>query len=83
MILFHPQFRQEWMQRFQARHAWPDVGHYVMEDAPERVLEIPQALLGLRQFIYERDDLTLPIGRQTCRTYPYQRHWSIRVDKHR
>ncbi|MEC8276483.1 MAG: alpha/beta fold hydrolase [Myxococcota bacterium] len=39
---FTPNFRQEWMARFPNAevHAWTDVGHYVMEDAPDRVLEI-------------------------------------------
>lgn len=36
---FTPNFRAEWQRRFPnaAVHAWEDVGHYVMEDAPERV----------------------------------------------
>jgi cis-3-alkyl-4-acyloxetan-2-one decarboxylase len=37
---FTPEFRAEWQRRFpQAEvHAWPDVGHYVCEDAPDRLL---------------------------------------------
>jgi haloalkane dehalogenase len=37
---FTPNFRKEWQRRFPkaAVHAWEDVGHYVMEDAPERVI---------------------------------------------
>lgn len=36
---FNPGFRKRWEQLFPEAivHAWPDVGHYVMEDAPERV----------------------------------------------
>ena len=36
---FTPEFRREWEARFPHAevHAWEDVGHYVMEDAPERV----------------------------------------------
>jgi haloalkane dehalogenase len=36
---FTPAFRQEWQERLPNAevHAWEDVGHYVMEDAPERV----------------------------------------------
>ena len=38
---FSPAFREEWQRRFPAAesHPWGDVGHYVMEDAPDRVLE--------------------------------------------
>lgn len=38
---FDVSFRKEWQARFPKAecHAWADVGHYVMEDAPERVLE--------------------------------------------
>ncbi len=38
---FTPTFREEWQRRFPDAqvHAWDDVGHYVMEDAPGRVLE--------------------------------------------
>ena len=42
---FSPAFREEWERRFpdaQVR-AWDDVGHYVMEDAPERVLSAVRA----------------------------------------
>lgn len=44
---FTPTFRKGWQQRFpEARvHAWPDVGHYVMEDAPERFLAALDAFL--------------------------------------
>jgi len=37
---FTPKFRAEWERRFpDARvHAWSDVGHYVMEDAPDRLI---------------------------------------------
>lgn len=37
---FTPRFRERWQQLFPKAtvHAWPDVGHYVMEDAPERVI---------------------------------------------
>ncbi len=37
---FGPKFRAEWMRRFPECEvrAWSDVGHYVMEDAPERVV---------------------------------------------
>jgi cis-3-alkyl-4-acyloxetan-2-one decarboxylase len=37
---FTPAFRAEWSRRFPAAevHAWSDVGHYVCEDAPERLL---------------------------------------------
>jgi len=36
---FTPAFRKEWQARLPHAevHAWPDVGHYVMEDAPDRV----------------------------------------------
>ena len=36
---FTPAFREEWQARLPHAevHAWPDVGHYVMEDAPDRV----------------------------------------------
>ncbi len=42
---FSPAFRVEWERRFpRARvHAWDDVGHYVMEDAPDRVLSAVRA----------------------------------------
>lgn len=37
---FTPNFRKEWERRFPAAavHAWEDVGHYVIEDVPERVV---------------------------------------------
>ncbi|MCB9680754.1 MAG: alpha/beta fold hydrolase [Alphaproteobacteria bacterium] len=37
---FTPAFRAEWQRRFPDAvvHAWKDVGHYVMEDAPDRFL---------------------------------------------
>ena len=42
---FTPAFRAEWERRFpDARvQAWEDVGHYVMEDAPERVVHAVRA----------------------------------------
>lgn len=42
---FTPAFREEWQARFPEAevHAWEDVGHYVMEDAPERVCEAIEA----------------------------------------
>jgi cis-3-alkyl-4-acyloxetan-2-one decarboxylase len=45
---FTPKFRAEWEKRFpQAKvHAWEDVGHYVMEDAPDRVIEAMEEFLG-------------------------------------
>jgi pimeloyl-ACP methyl ester carboxylesterase len=45
---FTPAFRAEWERRFpdaQSLH-WGDVGHYVMEDAPERVLAAMDDFLG-------------------------------------
>ena len=38
---FTPAVRKEWQERFPDAevHAWPDVGHYVMEDAPDRLVE--------------------------------------------
>lgn len=38
---FGPAFRREWARRFPDAEveAWPDVGHYVMEDAPDRVID--------------------------------------------
>ena len=38
---FTPAFREQWQKRFPAAeaHPWTDVGHYVMEDAPDRVIE--------------------------------------------
>ena len=37
---FTPAFRKIWQERFpEAKvHAWSDVGHYIMEDAPKRVI---------------------------------------------
>lgn len=37
---FTPNFRKEWQKRFPAAtvHAWDDVGHYVIEDVPERFI---------------------------------------------
>lgn len=45
---FTPAFRAEWQRRFPSAevHAWADVGHYVMEDAPERVLAAMDAFLA-------------------------------------
>lgn len=45
---FTPAFRAEWQRRFPHAevHAWKDVGHYVMEDAPERVLAAMDAFLA-------------------------------------
>jgi len=39
---FTPEFRKEWQQRFPDAevHAWPEVGHYVMEDAGDRVTSL-------------------------------------------
>ncbi len=44
---FTSAFRAEWERRFPAAevHAWKDVGHYVMEDAPERALPLIAAFL--------------------------------------
>ena len=38
---FTPNFRKEWERRFPDAevHAWDDVGHYVIEDVPERLVE--------------------------------------------
>ena len=38
---FTPNFRKEWQHRFPDAevHAWDDVGHYVIEDVPERLVE--------------------------------------------
>lgn len=37
---FTPNFRKEWQRRFPDAevHAWDDVGHYVIEDVPERLV---------------------------------------------
>ena len=47
---FTPQFRREWEERFPEAevHAWSDVGHYVMEDAPDRVIAAMSLFLGKR-----------------------------------
>lgn len=47
---FSPKFRAEWERRFpEARLShWADVGHYVMEDAPERVLPIVREIMERR-----------------------------------
>jgi haloalkane dehalogenase len=39
---FTPKFRATWQRHFPHAkvHAWADVGHYVMEDAPDRVLPL-------------------------------------------
>lgn len=44
---FTPSFRKEWQRRFPDAqvHAWADVGHYVMEDAPDRFMQ------QLREFL--------------------------------
>jgi cis-3-alkyl-4-acyloxetan-2-one decarboxylase len=44
---FTPKFRAEWERRFPDAevHAWEDVGHYVMEDAPERLIGAMDAWL--------------------------------------
>lgn len=46
---FTPKFRARFSEIFPHAdvHAWPEVGHYVMEDAPERVIPIARALFGL------------------------------------
>lgn len=45
---FTPSFRAQWQRRFPEAqvHAWPDVGHYVMEDAPDRTLDAMQAFFA-------------------------------------
>lgn len=45
---FTPAFRQEWQRRFPAAQveAWDDVGHYVMEDAPDRVVQRMERFLA-------------------------------------
>jgi cis-3-alkyl-4-acyloxetan-2-one decarboxylase len=47
---FSPKFRARWQQLFPsaAVHAWDDVSHYVMEDAPDRVLPLARAFLGVK-----------------------------------
>jgi haloalkane dehalogenase len=44
---FTPRFRAEWERRFPDAevHAWNGVGHYVMEDATERVLSLMEGFL--------------------------------------
>jgi len=44
---FTPKFRKEWEKRFPDAevHAWEDVGHYVMEDAPQRLISVMDAWL--------------------------------------
>ena len=44
---FTPAFRLEWQRRFPAAQIqhWDDVGHYVMEDAPDRVLAAMESFL--------------------------------------
>ncbi len=38
---FTPNFRKEWQRRFPDAtvHAWDDVGHYVIEDVPDRLVD--------------------------------------------
>ena len=45
---FSPHFRKRWMELFPdaSVHAWDDVGHYVMEDAPERVIPLVKEFLA-------------------------------------
>jgi len=45
---FSPHFRKRWMEFFPqaAVHAWDDVGHYVMEDAPDRVIPLVREFLS-------------------------------------
>ncbi len=45
---FTPKFRAEWQRRYPAAavHAWADVGHYVMEDAPDRFLPLLDAFVA-------------------------------------
>lgn len=44
---FTPEFRATWQRHFPRAevHAWTDVGHYVMEDAPERVVPLVEQFL--------------------------------------
>lgn len=44
---FGPWFRAEWERRFPKAevHAFPDVGHYVMEDAPDEVSRLSRTFL--------------------------------------
>jgi pimeloyl-ACP methyl ester carboxylesterase len=45
---FTPAFRLEWQRRFPDAKClhWDDVGHYVMEDAPDRVIAAMDDFLG-------------------------------------
>jgi haloalkane dehalogenase len=45
---FTPKFRAEWSVRFPnaSVHAFDDVGHYVMEDAPGRALDLISDFVG-------------------------------------
>ena len=45
---FTPNFRREWQRRFPDAtvHAWDDVGHYVIEDVPERLVSAMKAWLA-------------------------------------
>jgi haloalkane dehalogenase len=45
---FTPHFRAEWEKRFPRAevHHWADVGHYVMEDAPDRVIPLVEQFLA-------------------------------------
>ena len=46
---FTPSFRKIWEERFPNAqvHAWDDVGHYVMEDAPDRVIPLVKEFLAV------------------------------------
>jgi haloalkane dehalogenase len=54
---FTPKFRAEWQRRFPDAevHAWQDVGHYVCEDAPDRLLAAMGGFL-------ERTEVEVPRG---------------------
>ena len=54
---FTPVFRAEWQRRFPDAvvHAWDDVGHYVMEDAPKRVIEKMQGWMESRKPVGHQD----------------------------
>lgn len=45
---FTPAFREEFQRRYPAAevHHWEDVGHYVMEDAPDRLLSAMDAFIA-------------------------------------
>ena len=45
---FTPAFREEWQRRFPAAevHALADAGHYVVEDASDRVVALIKAFLA-------------------------------------